>query len=162
MVDPHPNNQREENPMRALLATAALTFAAGAAFAQDGDYGSPEEARAMLERAVEAVEEDRDAALESFRSGDEFRDRDLYVFCGGEDGNFVVHPTLEGQSLRELEDRTGQPFGERIYEVAEEGEMNEVDYMWPRPNETEPVQKSSYVTKVDDLVCAVGYYQPEG
>jgi hypothetical protein len=33
--------------------------------------------------------------------------------------------------------------------------------MWPRPGETEPIQKSSYVTRVDDLVCAVGYYEPE-
>jgi hypothetical protein len=100
-------------------------------------------------------------ALERFRSDDEFRDSDLYVFCGDEEGTFVVHPTLEGQSLRELEDRAGEPFGERIYETAEEGEFNQVDYMWPRPGETEPIQKSSYVTRVDDLVCAVGYYEPE-
>lgn len=30
--------------------------------------------------------------------------------------------------------------------------------MWPRPNETEPVQKIAYFTKVGDQVCAVGYY----
>jgi hypothetical protein len=31
--------------------------------------------------------------------------------------------------------------------------------MWPRPGEDEPVQKVAYVTKVDDQVCGVGYYQ---
>jgi hypothetical protein len=31
--------------------------------------------------------------------------------------------------------------------------------MWPRPGATEPVQKVSYVTKVGDQVCAVGYYK---
>jgi signal transduction histidine kinase len=148
--------------MRPLLLTAGLALGlAGAAFAQDqAEFGSPEEAREMLENAVAALEEDREGALERFRTDDEFRDRDLYVFCGDEEGNFVVHPTLEGQSLRDLEDRAGEPFGERIYEVAEEGEFNEVEYMWPRPGEEEPTQKSSYVTKVEDLVCAVGYYQP--
>jgi signal transduction histidine kinase len=149
--------------MRSLLLTTGLVVGlAGAAFAQaEDEFGSPEEAREMLENAVAAIEEDREEALERFRTDDEFRDRDLYVFCGDEAGDFVVHPTLEGQSLRELEDRAGEPFGERIYETAEEGEFTQVDYMWPRPGETEPIQKSSYVTRVDDLVCAVGYYEPE-
>jgi hypothetical protein len=31
--------------------------------------------------------------------------------------------------------------------------------MWPRPGQTDPVQKVVYVTKVGDQVCAVGYYQ---
>jgi len=36
---------------------------------------------------------------------------------------------------------------------------NEVAYMWPRPGSTEPVQKVTFVTKVGDQVCAVGYYK---
>jgi hypothetical protein len=31
--------------------------------------------------------------------------------------------------------------------------------MWPRPGTTDPVQKISYVTKIGDQVCAVGYYK---
>jgi hypothetical protein len=31
--------------------------------------------------------------------------------------------------------------------------------MWPRPGQTEPVQKSAFVTKVADQICAVGYYK---
>jgi hypothetical protein len=31
--------------------------------------------------------------------------------------------------------------------------------MWPRPGTTDPVQKVSFVTKVGDQVCAVGYYK---
>jgi hypothetical protein len=31
--------------------------------------------------------------------------------------------------------------------------------MWPRPGGTDPVQKVSFVTKVGDQVCAVGYYK---
>ena len=31
--------------------------------------------------------------------------------------------------------------------------------MWPRLGTTEPVPKISYVTKVKDQMCGVGYYK---
>jgi len=34
-----------------------------------------------------------------------------------------------------------------------------VDYMFPRPGGTEPVEKVSYVTKVSNYLCMVGYYK---
>ena len=46
-----------------------------------------------------------------------------------------------------------------MYKVAQAGKISEVSYMWPRPGGTDPVQKVSYVTKVGDQVCAVGYYK---
>lgn len=150
--------------MRSLLLTAglALGFGAVGAFAQD-QSGTAEEARAMLEQAVSAVESEKDAALQRFTAGEEpFKDRDLYVFCGGEDGSFSAHganPALVGTSLRDLQDKAGEAFGQKLYDSAKEGEFQEVQYMWPRPGETEPSPKSSYVTKVSDQICAVGYYQ---
>jgi hypothetical protein len=39
-----------------------------------------------------------------------------------------------------------------------EGKMTEVSYMFPRPGETEPVQKVSFITKVGDQGCGVGYF----
>lgn len=142
----------------AIAAGAALFLSGGAALA--AEYGTPEEARAMLERAVTAVKEDKAKALEMFTKGEGgFKDRDLYPYCGGPDGNFTAHPTLVGQSLKDLKDKAGKPLGEEVYAKAEEGEFAEVSYMWPRPGETEPVEKVVYVTKVDDQVCAVGYYK---
>ena len=139
--------------LAALLLSAGLTLAAG-------EYGTPEEARAMLEKAVAAVKEDKAKALEMFTKGEGgFKDRDLYPYCGGPDGKFTAHPSLVGKSLKDLKDKTGKPLGEEVYAKAKEGEIAEVSYMWPRPGETDPVQKVAYVTKVDDQVCAVGYYQ---
>jgi hypothetical protein len=43
--------------------------------------------------------------------------------------------------------------------IATEGTVGEVTYMWPRPGDTTPVQKVSFVTKVGDQVCGVGYYK---
>ena len=114
----------------------------------------------MLEKAVVALKADKAAALSQFAKGEGgFKDRDLYPFCGGPDGNFTAHPTLTGKSLRELKDKSGKPLGEEIYSTAQEGRISEVNYMWPRTGGTDPVQKVSYVTRVGDQVCAVGYYK---
>ena len=53
----------------------------------------------------------------------------------------------------------GKPFGAEMYQVAEEAKIKEVSSVWPKPGGTEPVEKVSYVTKVGDQVCGVGYYQ---
>lgn len=143
--------------LRALLPVIWLTAALSAVA---GEYGTPEEAKAMLEKAVAAVKEDKARALEMFTKGEAgFQQGDLYPYCGGPDGKFTAHPKLVGESLKDLKDKAGKPFGEEIYAKAKEGEVTEVPYMWPRPGEEEPVQKVAYVTKVDDQVCAVGYYK---
>lgn len=136
----------------AALASSASVFAA--------DYGTSAEAKAMLDKAVVALKQNKSDALVMFTKGDGgFKDRDLYPFCGGPDGNFTAHPTLVGKSLKDLKDKAGKPLGEEMYKVAQEGKVTEVSYMWPRPGQTDPVQKVSYVIKVGDQVCAVGYYK---
>jgi signal transduction histidine kinase len=141
-----------------IMVSIALFTLSASAFA--AEFGSADEAKAMLSKAVAAVKADKAAALGQFAKGEAgFKDRDLYPFCGGPDGNFTAHPTLNGKSLKELKDKAGKPLGEEIYKTAAEGTVNEVAYMWPRPGTTEPVQKVSYVTKIGDQVCAVGYYK---
>jgi len=145
----------------AAAAVLGVGIAAGALAAED--FGTPEEARAMLEQTVAAMEADRAATLAAINSGADprFKDRDLYPFCGDADGMFIAHGAnadLVGQSLRDLEDKAGTPLGEQMYERATAGEIVEVEYMWPRPGEEEPTEKVSLVTKVGDDVCAVGYY----
>jgi signal transduction histidine kinase len=129
-----------------------------------GDTGTADEAKAMLESAVAAIKEDEAAALAAFTAGDEgFKDRDLYVFCGDvADGTMTAHganSALVGQSLRDIKDKAGKAIGEEFYAVAAEGEFNVVEYVWPRPGETEPSPKASYITMAGDQVCGVGYYQ---
>lgn len=147
--------------MRKLLACGALMFAATGAFAEE--FGTAEEAQAMIEAAAEALAADKEAALASFNSGEEpFRTKDLYVFCGDDSGVFSAHGAnadLIGENLRDLEDKAGNKLGEEIYTTAVEGEYHSVEYQWPRPGEEEVSEKESIVTKVDDQVCGVGYYK---
>lgn len=143
-----------------LAGVLSVMVMAGAATAFAAEFGTAAEAKGMLERAVAAIKADKAGSLAKFTKGEGgFKDRDLYPFCGGPDGNFTAHPTLAGKSLKGLKDKAGKALGEEIYKVAQEGKVSEVAYMWPRPGSDQPVQKVTYVTKVSDQVCAVGYYK---
>lgn len=137
----------------AVLALLSLPSAAA-------EYGTAEEAKSMLEKVVEAVKSDKAVALAKFNSGEAtFRDRDLYPFCNGPDGIITAHPTLLGKNIRDIKDVDGFPIGEEIIKAGEEGKVKEVSYKWPRPGTTDPVAKVSFITKVDDQTCGVGYYK---
>ena len=153
---------------RIVLAasSAGILALSGAAFAQQGQSGTSQEARAMLDKAVAAVKADRDVALAMFNKGEGgFRDRDLYPFCSRvADGKGVAGPVYvpSGTDTRTLKDPTGKAYGEELYAAAQkpEGQIAEVSYMAPKPGTTAPVfAKVSFVARVGDLVCGVGYYK---
>ena len=147
------------------LAAAALTLST-AVFAQQGQTGTAQEARAMLDKAVAAVKADQAVALAMFIKGEGgFKDRDLYPFCFRiADGKVLASPVAvpAGTDVRTLKDPTGKAYGEEIYAAAQkpEGQITEVSYMFPKPGTTAPaVPKVSFITKAGDLGCGVGYYK---
>lgn len=144
-----------------LRTAAVVALGAMAAVANAAEFGTAAEAKAMLEKAAAAVKADKAKALAAFTAGtDGFKDRDLYPFCANAgDGIFTAHPKLTGKSLKELKDKEGKTLGAEMLAKAKEGEIVEVEYKWPRPGSEEPVQKTSFVTKIGDQVCAVGYYK---
>jgi len=145
--------------MLRMMLLAVAVFVLGAEV-RAADFGTAAEARSMLDKAVAALKADKAVALAQFTKGEGgFKDRDLYPFCGGPDGNFTAHPSLAGKSLKALKDKAGKALGEEMYKVAAEGKVAEVAYAWPRPGSAEPVAKISFVTKVGDQICAVGYYK---
>ena len=145
--------------LRKILTGALVTFAlTSTAFAQ----GTAPEAKGMLDKAVAAVKADKAKALASFKAGtDGFKDRDLYPFCFSlSDGVTVAAPaSVLGKDVRTLKDAKGTAFGADLYKAAQDGMVNEVSYMFPKPGQTEPSAKVSFVTKVGDLGCGVGYYK---
>jgi len=153
------------NPKIALAPMAVALMLSAAAFAQTG--GTPQEARAMLDKAVAAVKADQAVALAMFLKGEGgFLDRDLYPFCYRiADGKTLASPkaVLAGTDVRTLKDANGKAFGEAIYAAGQkpEGEITEVSgYLFPKPGTTTPTfPKTSFVTKVGELGCGVGYYK---
>ncbi len=120
----------------------------------------------MLDKAVATVKADQAVALAMFIKGEGgFRDRDLYPFCfRNGDGKALASPPAvpAGTDVRTLKDPTGNVYGLELYAAAQkpEGQITEVSYMFPRPGgEAKPVPKVSFVTRVGELGCGVGYYK---
>ena len=150
-------------------AWAAVIAVSPAAFAQETG-GTADEARAMLMKALAAVQADKDKALDMFNKVEGgFRDRDLYVFCvSTSDGTVVAtgNPNLKpalGINIREAQNSTGKAFGAEIYAAIQkpEGQITEVSYMSPKPGADDTLAaKVSLVARADaDLGCGVGYYK---
>ncbi len=147
-----------KQPIIVLMVSVVLMVAIGVASA--AEFGTREQAKAMLERAIVVLKADKDRALDLFTSGDGgFIDRDLYVFCGGPDGMLTAHPYFMGINMKAIKDKTGMAVGEEVYASAKEGEVSEISYKWLQPGGgDEQVDKVSFYTKVADQVCGVGFY----
>jgi cytochrome c len=147
----------------ALASCALLT---GVTFAVAQQSGTAAEAKAMFERAVGALKANEATALAAFndKNNKEYHDRDLYVFCYNmTDGSFTAHvnSAMIGKDVRTI--KVGDDsLGQRIFDVitkAPEGAVSTVEYKFPKPGTTEPVPKESYVTRIANQGCGVGYYK---
>ena len=153
---------------RRLLTFALASFALllGASFAIAQQSGTAAEARAMFDRAIAALKANEATALAAFndKSNKDYHDRDLYVFCYHmSDGMMTAHvnPALMGTDTRNI--KVGDdPLGQRIYDTiknAPEGTVSTVAYRFQKPGATEPSPKESYVTRIGNVGCGVGYYK---
>ena len=157
-------NDMEIDMNRKILTSivAAVALLLGATIAVAQQFGTAAEAKAMLEKAVAALKANEADALAKFNSPTGgFRDRDLYVFCFDmTTGKFNAHvnPALMGTDARALKVKE-QSVGQMVFAAAKEGTVTTVDYDFPKPGTTQPVPKESYVTRVGNEGCGVGYYK---
>jgi len=151
------------------MTSAGVLMLSPVAFAQnEGEFGTADEAKAMLLKVVAAVKADENKALDMFNRGQGgFLDRDLYPFCAkASDGKIVAMngpnaSRLLGQDIRTFKDSNGKTFGLAQFAAAQraEGQLTEVSYLVPNSGaHTTPLLKTSFTTKAGDLVCGVGYY----
>jgi hypothetical protein len=152
----------------AAASTVVLTFSPMAFAQQPSQFGTADEAKAMLSKAVAAVKADKAKALDMLaKGGGGFKDRDLYPFCFNlSDGKVLpfANPNgrpLFGQDERTLKDAKGFAFGQAFWDAAQkpEGQVTEVSYVFAKPGaDPTPVPKTAFITKAGDLGCGVGYY----
>src|SRR5438876_144573 len=104
----------------AFVATCVAILLTPAVSVQAAQFGTAEEAKAMLNKAVAAVQEDKAKALDMFNKGEGgFKDRDLYVFCANaSDGIVTAHPTMKGKQLRDILGKKGFPLGQEMMQKA--------------------------------------------
>jgi cytochrome c len=150
--------------LRTMCVTLVLVVGFGTAvFA--GGHASPEEARAMLLKAVayyKAV--GRKQALADFTvSKPPFRDRDLYVFCLGPDRTIVANggfPDTVGAPEDALVSADGKGVGSMARQLIAANGESAVRYRWINPLTHSLESKITFFARVGDDVCAVGAYLP--
>jgi cytochrome c len=131
-----------------------------------GQFGTADDAKAMLERAIAALKADPSAALKAFNDekNKEFRDRDLFVYCFDlPDGKFTAYQSslMLGTDVRELK-LDKDPIGQRAYDVVArepEGEFVSIDYNFPRSGTKQPATKESLETRMGNQACGVTYFK---
>lgn len=147
-------------PVLGLLA--GLVVLIGVAGAQE--FGSRDEAKAMVEKAVAFLRANGpEKAISEFNTkGGQFIDRDLYVVMARlSDGVRVAHganPKMIGKSLVDFKDVEGKAYGIEILDVAKTKGTGWVDYKFSNPVTKKISDKTSYVMKADDFVLFVGAY----
>jgi methyl-accepting chemotaxis protein len=128
--------------------------------------GSSDEARTLVDRAVEHIRQHGlAAALDALhdRNGG-FIDRDLYIFGFSRSGSYRVSgsdPSLVGQPAPPIATADGDLLTAAVWRMDPQGGW--VDYQISHPQTLEIVDKSSYVRQVDDdLVIGCGVYKRQG
>jgi hypothetical protein len=154
--------------MIAGIAAASMMLSL-TAFAQQPTQGTAAEAKAMLMKTVAAVKADKAKALDMIAKGEGgFLDRDLYPFCNAvSDAKVLPFPNpnakqIFGTDARNLKDAAGKEFGKELYAAGQkpEGEITEVNYLFSKPGpDPKPVPKVTFVTRIGDIYCGVGYYK---
>ncbi len=152
---------RQSRTALAVLITSLISLTV--VHAQKAEFGTPAEARAMLEKVIAGMKADATKTLAQISAGEGgFKDRDLYPYCVGPDGKYVAHPDHAriGLVYNDVRDTAGKAYGEEVSRLVAEGKIGEVSYVFPHPGDRKPTPKVGLYTKVGGYICVVGYYKP--
>jgi len=153
--------------MKALLRATALgiTLLAASACSYAADKGSPEEAMAMVKKAVSLIKsegKEKAYAAISDPANTTFHDRDMYIYVYDMNGVAMAHgnnPKMVGKHLIDLKDNEGKPMIKEMIELAKTKGKGWVDFKWPNPVTKSVESKSGYIEKVDDVLVGSGIYK---
>jgi len=142
------------------LVGAIIALCLGLQVAVAADRGTPDEAKAMAERAAGYLKSNGpDQSFAAFNDpAGGFRDRDLYVYVLRQDNTLVAHPNenLVGRPLPNMRDVTGKLLNSEIMAVGTEGW---IEYRWQHPQTKAVEPKVAYVVKVGEHWVVVGAYK---
>jgi hypothetical protein len=126
---------------------------------------TPEQARALRNKAVEALVKDEAGTLKAINSlQGGFLQDDLYVFVVDlNTRRYVAHGTnlrLINTDFAKIKDPDGKPVGVPILQMMAEQDQGEYKYRWKNPVTGKVENKHAYVRKSGHFMVAVGYYSP--
>ena len=142
-----------------LAAVVSVGFWASSAQAQDN--GTRDEAKAMVEAAIEHVKKvGAEQAFKDFtdKTNKNWQKKDLYVFAYNMEGVNIAHGAndkLIGKNLIELKDPEGKLLIKELRDAAAKG-GGWVEYEWPHPQTKKIESKISFSKKMANYEGFVG------
>ena len=135
-----------------FLGLAFTTFVAIASpvFSQQGPPPSEraKQVEALVTKAAALIDNKGKAAFADFRKKDsEWFHGDMYLFVYDMNANVLLNPAFpkrEGTNVSGQKDAKGKLFHNEIIKTAETKGSGWVDYMFPKPAQTEPSQKWTF------------------
>ena len=107
---------------------------------------------ALVNKAAALIDKNGKAAFAEFRTNSsEWFHGDIYLFSYDMNANVLLNPAFpkrEGTNVHGQKDTTGKLFHDEIIKTAQTKGSGWVDYMFPKPGQTEPSQKWTYVKRV--------------
>ncbi|OOG57562.1 cache domain-containing protein [Polaromonas sp. C04] len=120
----------------------------------------------LVNKAAALIDSKGKAAFSEFRVKDsEWFHGDTYLFVYDLQANVLLNPAFparEGTRVTGQKDANGKLFHDAMIQTAETRGSGWVDYMFPKPGQTQPSQKWAYVkaVKIDGTpgLVASGFY----
>jgi cytochrome c len=109
------------------------------------------EVKSFVDLAAKLVEEEGTDAFQQFKKEGEWYTGNKYIFVYDINGNTVVlppQPELEGVNRLDAVDSNGVYFVKDMINQAYNKDSGWVNYLYPKPGETTPVEKLGYFKKV--------------
>jgi cytochrome c len=151
---------------KVFAATLITLLIVSFAFAAATKKGLPNEAKAMVEKAVALMKASgNEKAFAEFNNPKgQFIDRDLYIYVVDADKNGLCYAhganeKLIGKELIELKDSDGKPLIQNIVNEAKAKGNGWSDYKWQNPVSKQIEAKTCYFQKVNNLVVCCGAYK---
>ena len=153
--------------MKAILSAVAISLGmlAGAGAALAADKGTPDEAVAMVKKAVALIKSDgKDKAFAAISdpANTTFHDRDLYVYVYDLNGVALAHgnnPKMVGKPLIGLKDNEGKLIIKEMVDLSKSKGKGWVEFKWPNPVTKTVEPKAGYIERVDDMLVGSGIYK---
>ncbi len=107
---------------------------------------------ALVDQAASLLQSKGTEAFTEFRKKDsKWLKDDTYIFVLNMNAILLFNPInleLDGKNIIDLKDVNGKAYVQEFIETAKTQGSGWIDYMWPKPGESKPSKKSSYIKKV--------------
>ncbi len=145
---------KNRSRIRKLFLAVVVALVPSAALGQTAPPDSPQSRKivALVDRAAALVNAHGKAAFDEFRrKGSEWSDGQTYLFSYDQKGNVLLNPAFpkrEGTNVSGQTDANGKKLHDLMLETARTKGSGWVDYMFPKPGQTTPSHKWTYVKRV--------------